>query len=312
MRHAISKSIFAQFWRNLMLKKTESPSPQNQAPVPDLDPGRRSPLFDKQLGEGSIHSRYFRWDRDLAGYKHVFITDSRLKRHHLHDDKVKYAWMVESPEIIAEKYAWVEQNAEYFKHIFTFRKSLLDIDPAKFKFVPGGSCWIKEKDWGIHEKSKLVSIIASDKNLTSGHRLRLAIVQALGSQMDVYGRGINYIPDKIAGLRDYRFSFAVENTKEDYYFTEKLLDCFMTGTVPIYYGCPSIGQFFNLEGILTIDNLAEAEAIRKDLSPELYQKMRPAILDNYARCLEQFLSYEDYLYLHYAEHLFGPGRPDGA
>jgi hypothetical protein len=51
-------------------------------------------------------------------------------------------------------------------------------------------------------------------------------------RIDVYGRGISEIPNKEVGLKDYMFSFAVENDTYDTYFTEKILDCFATGTIP--------------------------------------------------------------------------------
>ena len=34
------------------------------------------------------------------------------------------------------------------------------------------------------------------------------------------------------------------NGRGDYEFDEKLIDCFLTGTVPIFWGCPSIDKFF--------------------------------------------------------------------
>lgn len=38
------------------------------------------------------------------------------------------------------------------------------------------------------------------------------------------------------------------------YFTEKILDCFTTGTIPIYQGAPDIGDYCNAEGIVVIDD----------------------------------------------------------
>jgi hypothetical protein len=66
------------------------------------------------------------------------------------------------------------------------------------------------------------------------------------------------------------FSIIIENSKEDYMFTEKLIDCFLTGTIPIYYGCPSIGLFFNDKGILHFNNYKECIDILKNISSELY------------------------------------------
>ena len=57
-------------------------------------------------------------------------------------------------------------------------------------------------------------------------------------------------------LKDYRFSFAMENDCYESYFTEKLHDCLLTGTMPIYLGAPNIGDFYNLDGIVIMDKNA--------------------------------------------------------
>ena len=41
------------------------------------------------------------------------------------------------------------------------------------------------------------------------------------------------------------------------WFTEKLIDCFATGTIPIYWGCPNIEEFFNKDGIIQVNNIDE-------------------------------------------------------
>ncbi|MDB2522374.1 glycosyltransferase family 10 [Planktomarina temperata] len=50
--------------------------------------------------------------------------------------------------------------------------------------------------------------------------------------------------DKLESLRDYRFHIAIENSSYDGYFTEKITDCFLAGTYPIYYGCKNLDQYF--------------------------------------------------------------------
>eukprot|EP00620_Florenciella_sp_RCC1587_P021099 CAMPEP_0182561832 /NCGR_PEP_ID=MMETSP1324-20130603/4262_1 /TAXON_ID=236786 /ORGANISM="Florenciella sp., Strain RCC1587" /LENGTH=60 /DNA_ID=CAMNT_0024774579 /DNA_START=220 /DNA_END=399 /DNA_ORIENTATION=+ len=50
------------------------------------------------------------------------------------------------------------------------------------------------------------------------------------------------------------FHIAIENVKSNGYFTEKLLDCFLTRTVPLYWGCPNIGEYFEVEGMIIIDD----------------------------------------------------------
>ena len=43
--------------------------------------------------------------------------------------------------------------------------------------------------------------------------------------------------------RNAMFHVAVENSKHNNYFTDKIIDCFCTKTVPIYWGAPYIGDF---------------------------------------------------------------------
>jgi hypothetical protein len=45
----------------------------------------------------------------------------------------------------------------------------------------------------------------------------------------------------------------IESCQEPGYFTEKIIDCFLTGTIPIYWGDPNIRDIFNPGGILFWD-----------------------------------------------------------
>ena len=81
-------------------------------------------------------------------------------------------------------------------------------------------------------------------------------------------------------MDDYRYNFCIENFKRDYWFTEKLIDCFVTGCVPIYWGCPSIGDFFNVDGILSFDDISELPKLLKQCTPEYYDSILPALKEN--------------------------------
>ena len=96
-------------------------------------------------------------------------------------------------------------------------------------------------------KTKSISCIASNLKQLDGHRLRLGFVEAIQQQIpgiDFFGKGINFLADKFDGLFPYRYSIAIENASLPFYFTEKINDCFLAWTVPIYYGCTNIGRFF--------------------------------------------------------------------
>lgn len=106
-------------------------------------------------------------------------------------------------------------------------------------------------------KTKLISVISSNKTFTKGHRNRLAFVtilkQEFGDALDVYGRGINDFEDKWQALAAYKYHIAIENSCYLNYWTEKLADPILTLTYPIYSGCPNIYEYFSEHALDLID-----------------------------------------------------------
>jgi hypothetical protein len=94
------------------------------------------------------------------------------------------------------------------------------------------------------------------------------------------------------------FSIVIENFQDELYFTEKLLNCFATGTIPIYLGAKNIGEKFNLDGIIQFNTIEELNNIITTISDKLYQDKIDSVKDNFNRCKE-FLSIEDYIYKNY-------------
>jgi hypothetical protein len=247
-------------------------------------------------------SKYIDWDRSpiKPDDKIVFYTDYSLDQ--VRDgNQIKFAWLLESPDITAQSYNWISFNNKQFDYVLTHSKDFLDRG-ENFIFCPTGGCWIKSEDQNIYEKSKLLSTIASAKRITRGHLLRHQSIQMFKNKMNVFGRGYNTIPYKLEALKDYAFSITIENTKKDYYFTEKLIDCFITGTVPIYWGCPSIDKFFNTEGMIIFDNINELSDILNNLSFEKYNSMKNAIEENFEKAKEYLIA-EDYMYKNHIEKL---------
>jgi len=189
------------------------------------------------------------------------------------------AWLIEAQPYHPLIYKFVLEHHDKFEAIWTHDKELLEGAPNAVK-LPFGGCWIDTFDWGIHPKSKDFSIIASAHRHLPGHKLRHQIAAGTQGRVDLFGHGYNPIDDKIEGLRDYRYNLCIENFKRDYWFTEKLIDCFVTGTVPIYWGCPSIGDFFNIDGMLCFDSIKELPSLLKQCTPEYYESILPALKDN--------------------------------
>lgn len=93
-----------------------------------------------------------------------------------------------------------------------------------------------------------------------------------------------------------QFNIVVENSQQCNYFSEKLLGCFWTLTVPIYIGCPNIDQYFDMRGILIAKDALDAIRIANSVTPEMYQKMLPFVKENKMRTA-QLLSLKD-KYIH--------------
>lgn len=243
-------------------------------------------------------SKHIDWVREgyAADDEIVFVTDNLIRSYKNISGK-KIGMLMEPRSINPNIYESVKNIKDNFETILTYDKELL-LSSDKFTFYPHCGCWILAEDQRIWPKDKLVSIIASNKRDTTGHRLRHESIQmAINMYYDlaVFGRGYNPIDYKLYALRDYAFSLTIENSKFDYYFTEKLMDTFMTGTVPIYWGCPSIGDFFNLEGMIIVDNLEDIDRALNQITIEKYNSMLPAITDNFNRAKE-FLIAEDWIY----------------
>jgi len=238
-------------------------------------------------------------DGDITIY-----TDLCLKKI---NKKSKYniACLFETPLIIKDIYSYVENNYNKFDIVLTYYKKFLDLDNNKFKLQLFGTTWINEAYRKIYRKNKICSIIASNKKKTVGHKLRHYIIDYFINNniknIDFYGgrfknlsyttttpytiehSGSDITNQKINGLKDYMFSIVIENTKCDYYFSEKLIDCFLTGTIPIYWGCPSINKFFNSNGIISFDTLEECIKIINTLNEQKYLEMLPFIKENFEK-----------------------------
>jgi hypothetical protein len=191
------------------------------------------------------------------------------------------AWLIEAQPYHSQIYEFVRTNHDKFKAIWTHDRALIETVSNAIK-LPFGGCWIDDFDWGMHPKTKDFSIIASiHGGDLPGHKMRRHIVAGAEGYIDLFGSGYNPIDNKITGLKDYRYTFCIENYKRDYWFTEKLIDCFMTGSLPIYWGCPSIGDFFNTDGMLCFEEINELPTLLKGCTPEYYESKLDAMKENY-------------------------------
>lgn len=67
------------------------------------------------------------------------------------------------------------------------------------------------------------------------------------------------VRDKAAFLRNHKFDLAIENNITPGHCTEKLIDAFAAGQVPIYLGDPEVSRFFNKAAFIDLSDFETPE-----------------------------------------------------
>jgi hypothetical protein len=246
--------------------------------------------------ESSCHNyspKLFKWDFETKNSKiSVYIDFDLTIALNDKDDKIKFLWLLESPEFNGGAIEIVKNNIKLiedtFEAVFTYSDELSSLS-NKFHKVFTTNSWIKQPK--VYDKSKLISMITSNKVWVEQQKYRVDFAEKNKSIIDIYGKGFKDIEDKEEGLQDYMFSVCIENITYDSYFTEKILDCFATGTIPIYRGSKKILDYYDGNGIIFLDDLSDLS----DLTPELYFSKIESVNRNF-KTLNEYILIDDFIY----------------
>ena len=242
---------------------------------------------------------YVKWIPHLI--KHArFVTDRHIKE----DTGVgKVAWLLEPSALRPENY--IAAQKQYYDHVLTHEKRFAS-HYQNWHYYPLGGSFIDLEKWSLPEKKKATSLILSQKNTLAGHKLRHKVFNFSKNKklFDVYGQGFNPMDSKRHMLEDYAFSIVIESCQRPGYFTEKLIDCFATGTIPIYWGDPDIKTYFLGKGIIIWNgDLQELDNLLHHLKgnwQSLYMKLYRYAQMNQRRAVD-FTICEDNIYKMYPE-----------
>lgn len=214
-------------------------------------------------------------DRYLDCYSDLYVQNCMEPGNNI-------ALLLEPRSMIAPAYEYVAAHPEYFKLIFTHDSILLNTYKHAH-YLNWADVWLTTDS----DKDKWVSLCTSYKDWCPLHRARLLLAKAYEFDYDVdvfYGDWNNpEIPEVKAKdyLEHYMFSIIIENDIDDLWFTEKLLNCFSTKTIPIYVGATKIGEIFNEKGIIRADSYLDIPRIVHCLDESDYTKRLEAINDNF-------------------------------
>lgn len=198
-----------------------------------------------------------------------------------------------------------QANSYLYTHLLTFYEEILAAN-SKAKLFHFPNIWVKSYS---PNKTFTVSTVVGGKtdSMLEGYALRHELwchrhLITLDKRFYLSGRAkyshkfvpwknVNYNNELVLGadkrpLFNSMFHIAIESTAINNYFSEKLLDCFRTKTVPIYCGCPNIGEYFNIDGIFLVSNVRQIIKACNHINSNTYNEMLPAVEDNYKRSFD--------------------------
>ena len=185
----------------------------------------------------------------------------------------------------------------------TWEKEILSSCPNA-KLFPYGTTWIKDFEFP-EQKEYCITTLVGGKHQCTGHRLRHLIPEKskLITSIPIHlYNSVNTSFTQLPELKQMKsnlwknelfysqFHIVIENVTSDNWFTEKLIDCFQTKTIPIYIGCDNIGDYFDLRGIFHVKTLDEMVDVCNTITPETYQNMLEYVNINY----EKSMNYHDF------------------
>lgn len=202
--------------------------------------------------------------------------------------KAQLSLMIVEPDAVHAKHLHLAQlfHRRFFR-VLTKNAQLLAAIRNGVQFV-FGSTFLSDPVGVDTTKTRDTSLIASSKRIWEGHLLRHAVVDGIRAEnlpVDVMGRGYQPFVEKSEGLAPYRYSVVIENLRERSYFTEKIVDAALCRTVPIYWGAPDIGDYFDMDGMIICSGLEDILAALRQARPEDYARRVVAIEENRRRAL---------------------------
>jgi hypothetical protein len=149
-------------------------------------------------------------------------------------------------------------------------------------------CYIRRYGYEIKNKISERKLIKKEKKILFLHSncvsFRDNFVKKLQRYINVdcpgnCNRNINInVQDKLRYLEDYKFVMAFENSSYPNYNTEKLIDGFISNTIPIYWGDTNVHNDFNTNSFINYHNFVNEEEVienilKVDSESKLYEEM---------------------------------------
>lgn len=194
---------------------------------------------------------------------------------------------------------WAIKNQHLFNAILTWDDKVLNNCENALLLHFGHTWFIPDQYTTDKEKKFEIAHLRGNLLKTYGHSLRHELLNRENEIVipkkfyATYGDRYNIERariDKEEVFGNPMFGVAIENTQHNGYFTEKILDCFLQKTIPVYWGCSDIHEMFNEKGIITFTSVDDLIRKVNKLDEKYYTDRLDIINENYNLALR----YVDY------------------
>lgn len=282
------------------------------------------------------HPAHVIWDR-ITGFgsgmepQPIWFTDGSMALaeawHGLGEGHTTVGLLLEPPHLHPENFEQARRllNEGHLHYLFTHQPDSFIgcLNRDRVHTYPLGGTRIHESDWrptaGPYGRDReqtpnRVAAIVSEKRALPGHILRHEVVERFNGRagFEVYGPGYVALPrnswghdSKIPALRDATFALAIEALDTGVLISEHTLDCFLTGTIPIYWGSEEALKRcgFDRHGMIIAsdrEELTMAVQYALDHGEALYEETYTFRVFNWI-VAHEFVSTEDWLWRKYPE-----------
>lgn len=162
---------------------------------------------------------------------------------------------LEPPNEISKYRQYANKNVKWiFNQLDIKRNNILSHGALPWHIDKDYDFLSQLKPESLHKENNIVWITSNQRS-SKGHFKRMQFLDNIKELpfVNLYGRGIKPINDKWQVLNKAKYAIAYENFQSDYYWTEKIADCFLSYTMPIYFGCNKIENFFPEGSFIQID-----------------------------------------------------------
>lgn len=231
------------------------------------------------------------------------------------DPNKRNIFMQIEPNVIHNHEAEIIKQCENYDFIITYNDEVLKKCKNAYKCVYGTS-WIKPEHYDhINIKNKVfrITTVVGSKSGTAGYKLRRNsydsqnLITSVPTRFFISAHSNNIQPRKNKNtpklnknskdnlFKDSQFCLVIENSRQTNYFTEKLCDCIITKTIPVYWGCPNISEYFDTKGWIILEDESMEHLSKKvnALTPEYYMKHIDTVEKNYTKVKEYIDKYEN-------------------